>query len=63
MTTEEYKAQGYPGAVEIANMFYFYIKGNPNRSLTYSKGLNPAMRDFDAWVTENKDKFLEKLQD
>ena len=62
MTTDEYKAQGFPGAEEIANMFTFYIKGNPDRSLTQSKALNPKLYNFEAWVLQNKDKFLQLVK-
>lgn len=57
ITTEEFKAQGFSGAEEIANMFAFYIKGNPDRNLAASKELNPAISNFESWALENKEKF------
>lgn len=50
-----YRGLGFPGAVEIGNMFEFYVRGKPDRDRTATKKLNPEIQRFDVWVKENKE--------
>ncbi len=50
---EEYVSY-YLGAEDMAAMFDFYARGNPDRDRTLTKRLNPAVRTFEQWVTDNK---------
>lgn len=55
VTVEQYRSLGFPGAEEIANMFAFYIRGNPDRDTKMSKKLNSEIQSFKIWVKENKE--------
>ena len=47
----------FPGAQEMAAMFDFYERGNPDRDVALTKRLNPKARDFVTWVRDNKANF------
>ncbi len=51
---QEQFATFFPGADDMAAMFDFYARGNPDRDRTLTKRLNPAVRTFEHWVTDNK---------
>ncbi len=57
---EMYRSFGFPGAEDLGNMFQFkhdfedYFTGA--RNLEFSKSLNPALKSFDDWLIENKNK-------
>lgn len=55
VTVEKYRSLGFPGAEEIANMFAFYIRGNPDRDTKMSRKLNSEIQSFKIWVKENKE--------
>ena len=57
VTTEEYAKFPFPAAGDIAAMFEFYSRGNPDRDIALTKRLNPKAQTFEEWVTKNKDKF------
>lgn len=52
---DQYRALGFPGALEIGNMFEFYVRGKPDRDKELTKKLNCDVRRFEVWVQENKD--------
>jgi uncharacterized protein YbjT (DUF2867 family) len=55
-----YRSFGFPGADDVGNMFQFkhdfedYYCGA--RSLDFSKSINPELKNFDQWLSENKAK-------
>jgi uncharacterized protein YbjT (DUF2867 family) len=55
-----YRSFGFPGADDLGNMFQFkhdfeeYFCGA--RSVDFSKSLNPELKSFDKWLSENKSK-------
>ena len=55
ITLAQYRALGFPGAVELGNMFEFYKRGNPDRDIALTKKLNPGLQEFKEWVQENKE--------
>ena len=55
VTVDQYRSLGFPGAEEIANMFAFYIRGNPDRDTKLSRKLNSEIQSFKIWVKENKE--------
>ena len=55
ITLDQYRALGFPGAVELGNMFEFYKRGNPDRDIALTKKLNPGLQEFKEWVKENKE--------
>jgi uncharacterized protein YbjT (DUF2867 family) len=57
---DTYRSFGFPGADEMGNMFQFkrdfesdYVGA---RDIDETRALNPALKSFDAWLAENKDK-------
>ena len=63
MKLEEYRKLGFPGAVERANMFEFYVRGNADRDIALTKKLNPAVQRFDEWVVANKESLAKAFAD
>lgn len=55
ITLDQFRDLGFPGAVELGNMFEFYVRGKPDRDTKLTKKLNPQIQRFDVWVRENKD--------
>ncbi|XP_078519194.1 nmrA-like family domain-containing protein 1 isoform X1 [Lissotriton helveticus] len=56
MTPEAYEKLGFPGAVDLANMFRFY-KMKPNRDIQLTLQLNPKVKKFAEWMELKKDAF------
>jgi uncharacterized protein YbjT (DUF2867 family) len=58
VTPEAYRGFGFPGAEDLGNMFQFKRDFEKDfcgaRSLEFSRALNPALQDFDAWLDRNK---------
>jgi uncharacterized protein YbjT (DUF2867 family) len=58
VTPEAYRGFGFPGAEDLGNMFQFYADFedhfSKSRNLETSRALNPAMLNFEAWLTQNK---------
>ena len=57
ITPETYRSFGFPGADDMGNMFQFYRDFdqvcNSVRDVRFSKELNPELKSFDNWLTEN----------
>ena len=57
ITPEQYRALGFPGADDLGNMFQFYRDFdkvcNSVRDVNYSRELNPELKSFDRWLSEN----------
>jgi hypothetical protein len=57
ITPEVYRGFGFPGADDLGNMFQFYRDCNDdfigNRDLILTKELNPDIKSFDMWLSEN----------
>ena len=57
VTPDTYRAFGFPGADDLGNMFQFYRdfekELNAIRDVSYSKELNPELKNFDQWLNEN----------
>ncbi|KAL5515238.1 hypothetical protein EMCRGX_G000377 [Ephydatia muelleri] len=43
---------------DLAYMFDFFARGNPNQDLTLTKRLNPNVLSFEEWAGRNKDKLM-----
>jgi len=60
VTPDAYRAFGFPGADDLGNMFQFYRdfeeELNTIRDVSYSKELNPELKNFDEWLRENAKK-------
>jgi uncharacterized protein YbjT (DUF2867 family) len=58
MTTDQMRASGQPGAVEVANMFQFYSDASEYftgvRNLDLVRELNPELQTLDSWLTRHK---------
>ncbi len=54
MGWDEFRAQGFPGAVEMGNMFQFYAEDSArfvgDRDLGVVRKLNPALESFRGWL-------------
>lgn len=57
---EAYRALGFPGADDLGNMFQYYrdyaMVFLASRDLAVSRALNPNLKNFEAWLAENKDR-------
>jgi len=57
ITTDQYRAFGFPGADDLGNMFQFYRDFdevcNGTRDVKFSRELNPELKSFDGWLAEN----------
>ncbi|MFC0623205.1 NmrA/HSCARG family protein [Kribbella deserti] len=55
---DEYRALGFPGAVEFGNMFQFYVEDAEGfigrRDLDLVRKLNPELQAFRTWLEANK---------
>jgi uncharacterized protein YbjT (DUF2867 family) len=60
VTADQYRSFGFPGAVELGNMFQFYDEQVNDvgsiRDIGLSKQLNPQLQDFGQWVAANANK-------
>jgi uncharacterized protein YbjT (DUF2867 family) len=60
VTPETYRGFGFPGADDLGNMFQFYrdfeTDVNGVRDVSVSKQLNPELKNFNQWLTENANK-------
>lgn len=60
LTWDEFRAQGFPGAVEMGNMFQYYAEDSArfvaDRDLAKVRALNPGLLSFRDWLAlpENK---------
>ena len=58
LTTDQMRASGQPGAVEVANMFQFYSDASEYftavRNLDLVRGLNPELQTLDSWLLQHK---------
>lgn len=57
VTPDQYRAFGFPGADDLGNMFQFYRDFdevcNGVRDVSFSRELNPELKSFDKWLSEN----------
>ena len=57
VTADQYRAFGFPGAVELGNMFQFYDEHEKEvggmRDINTSRELNPQLQSFDQWLVAN----------
>ena len=55
-THDQFRSFGFPGAVELGNMFQYYTEFEREfaaaRSLDTSRALNPALLDFKSWLAK-----------
>ena len=60
VSPEAYRGFGFPGAEDLGNMFQctseFESEYAGKRDLDKTRKLNPELKDFRAWLAENKDK-------
>ncbi len=54
MGWDDFRAQGFPGAVEMGNMFQYYAQNSTrfvgDRDLAAVRKLNPALQSFRDWL-------------
>src|SRR5207253_7769353 len=54
---EVYRTFGFPGAEDLGNMFQFFRDFSTElcaaRSIEFSRGLNPGLQTFRAWLADN----------
>lgn len=57
---EVFRSFAFPGADDIGNMFQFKADFNDlyagNRSVEFSRSLNPELQTLDQWMAANKDR-------
>jgi len=57
VTADVYRSFGFPGAVELGNMFQIYDefeeKVNALRDVKISRKLNPELQNFEQWLSRN----------
>lgn len=57
VTPDTYRSFGFPGADDLGNMFQFYRdfekELNTIRDVSFSKKLNPELKNFNQWLDEN----------
>jgi uncharacterized protein YbjT (DUF2867 family) len=57
VTPETYRAFGFPGSDDLGNMFQFYRDFekdvNGVRDISATKQLNPELKNFEQWLSEN----------
>ena len=60
VTADVYRSFGFPGAIELGNMFQIYDefeeKVNDLRDVKISKKLNPELQNFEQWLSRNAKK-------
>ena len=54
---EVYEKFPFPNADDLAAMWDFFERGNPDRDIALTRRLNPKARDFETWVRENNANF------
>ncbi|GAA1615405.1 NmrA/HSCARG family protein [Kribbella sancticallisti] len=58
LTWDQFRGLGFPGAVEMANMFQYYAEDSArftgDRDLNLVRALNPELKSFDDWVAEHE---------
>jgi len=58
--TETLRAQSFPAAGELANMFQYYVEAPEfvaARDIAYVRSLNPDVQTFERWLVEHKGEF------
>jgi uncharacterized protein YbjT (DUF2867 family) len=57
VTPDTFRGFGFPGAEELGNMFQFYRdfdkECNSVRDVNFSRKLNPELKSFEPWLSEN----------
>jgi uncharacterized protein YbjT (DUF2867 family) len=60
VSDDQYRSFGFPGAVELGNMFQFYRECVKDvggiRDVAKSRELNPQLQNFDQWLAANASK-------
>ncbi len=60
VSPDDFRSFGFPGAEDLGNMFQFHRDFQKDhleiRNLEESKSLNPELKNFDEWLSENKNK-------
>lgn len=60
VTPDTYRNFGFPGSDDLGNMFQFYrdfeTECNRTRDIEGSRKLNPELKNFDQWLSENAGK-------
>ena len=60
VSPETYRGFDFPGADDLGNMFQFKRDFNDyycgGRNVDFSRSLNPALKTFDDWLAQNKDR-------
>ena len=57
VTPDQFAQFPFPGADELAVMFEFFTSGNFHRDRVLTQRLNPKVRRFEEWATDNKQLF------
>lgn len=61
LTWDEFRAQGFPGAVEMGNMFQYYAENSERfigaRDLERARDLNPELQSLSDWAELHRNEF------
>jgi uncharacterized protein YbjT (DUF2867 family) len=60
-TLEKFLTFGFPGVVDIANMFEYFQSGAMKRDINLAKQLNGEVTNLNDWLVANKDNILSSL--
>ena len=58
---EKFLSFGFPGVVDITNMFEYYQTGKMQRDIQLAKRLNGETSNFNDWLVANKQTILASL--
>jgi hypothetical protein len=58
---EKFLTFGFPGVVDIANMFEYYQTEKMRRDIQLAKKLNAETKNFNDWLVANKESILANL--
>ena len=59
---EKFLSFGFPGVVDITNMFEFFSTGKMVRDINLAKSINKDVLGFSDWLARNKVQILENLK-
>jgi len=56
-TVQEFAKLGFKGAEPMAVMFEYFASGKYDHDIELTRKLNPKIRTFEQWVTDNRTTF------
>jgi hypothetical protein len=61
ITSTQFRAQSFPGADDLANMFDFFCRVDQRTNLELTKQLNPEVRSLHRWLSDNLNAVLRAI--